>query len=213
MLNGEKPACQLRFLLKNNFFPYFKHITANLLTMEEYKRFTISLPEKLYEEFEKFRNKLGISRSDAIRKAMHTFMISDEHLSISSGNVVGCITIIMSHEHVDSKHEHPISKDKSHSREHSHGVNHDHEYGSRSIYASIQQADEILKTDIQHHFHDIIISTMHVHLEYEKCLEIIAVNGSYERVKKLKEDLQRLKSVISVGFFIIDKESIKTLKE
>ncbi|MHA2050354.1 MAG: CopG family ribbon-helix-helix protein [Promethearchaeota archaeon] len=63
--------------------------------MEEYKRFTISLPEKLYEQFEKFRNKLGISRSDAIRKAMHSLMISDENILISSGNVVGCITLII----------------------------------------------------------------------------------------------------------------------
>ena len=63
--------------------------------MEEYKRFTVSLPEKLYEQFEKFRDKLGMSRSDAIRKAMHNFMISEENVSVSTGNVVGCITFIM----------------------------------------------------------------------------------------------------------------------
>ena len=167
--------------------------------MEEYKRFTISLPEKLYEQFEIFRNKLGISRSDAIRKAMHSFMISEENLSISSGNVVGCITIIMAHEHPDVKQE-------EHSHNSSHTADHEHDYTSHTMYASVQQTDEILKTDIQHHFHDIIISTLHVHLEFEKCLEIIAVSGPYERVKKLKDDLQRLKSIISVGFFIVDKE-------
>jgi len=47
---------------------------------------------------------------------------------------------------------------------------------------------------------------MHIHLEFEKCLEIIAVSGPYNLVKKLKEALQRLKSVISIDFFIIDKE-------
>ncbi|MFX1438358.1 MAG: CopG family ribbon-helix-helix protein [Promethearchaeota archaeon] len=167
--------------------------------MEEYKRFTISLPEKLYEQFESFRNKLGISRSDAIRKAMHSFMISEENLSISSGNVVGCITIIMAHEHPDIKQE-------DHSHNSSHTANHEHDYSSHTMYANVQQTDEILKIDIQHHFFDIIISTMHVHLEYGKCLEIIAVSGPYDRVKTLKERLQRLKSVISVGFFIIDKE-------
>lgn len=167
--------------------------------MEEYKRFTVSLPEKLYEQFEEFRNKLGISRSDAIRKAMHTLMINEENVSISSENVVGCITTIMEHQHPDlEQHDHAHSD--------SHLTNHDHEYGSRSMYANVQQTDEILKNDIQHHFYDIIISTMHVHLEYEKCLEIIAVSGPYERVKKLKNDLQKLKSVISLGFFIIDKE-------
>ena len=166
--------------------------------MEDYKRFTVSLPQDLYNKFEEFRNKLGISRSDAIRKAMHFFMIQEENISVVSENVVGCITLMMTHEHVDLNHEHPHGED--------HDFEHNHDYSSRSIYANVQQTDEILKNDIQHHFHDIIISTMHVHLEYEKCLEIIAVSGSYERVKKLKDDLQRLKSVLSIGFFLIDKE-------
>jgi CopG family nickel-responsive transcriptional regulator len=175
--------------------------------MEDYKRFTISLPKKLYELFEKFRNRLGISRSDAIRKAMHSFMITEENLVSSTGNVVGCITIIMSHEH-------PDIKTQEHHRSHTHTADHDHDYESRSMYANVQQTDEILKTDIQHHYFDIIISTMHVHLEYEKCLEIIAVSGPYNRVKKLKDDLQKLKSVISTGFFIIDKErDIENKKE
>ncbi len=166
--------------------------------MEDYKRFTVSLPQDLYNKFEEFRNKLGISRSDAIRKAMHFFMIQEENISVVSENVVGCITLMMTHEHVDLNHEHPHGED--------HDFEHNHDYSSRSIYANVQQTDEILKNDIQHHFHDIIISTMHVHLEYEKCLEIIAVSGSLQQVKKLKDDLQRLKSVLSIDFFIIDKE-------
>ncbi len=167
--------------------------------MEEYKRFTVSLPEKLYGQFEIFRKKLGISRSDAIRKAMHSLMISEENISISPGDVVGCITTIMTHEHPDIKHE-------NHSHEFSNSTDHDHDYSSSSMYANVHQTDELLKTDIQHHFFDIIISTMHVHLEYEKCLEIIVVSGPYTRVKKLKDDLQKLKSIISIGFFIIDKK-------
>jgi len=166
--------------------------------MEEYKRFTVSLPQDLYDKFEEFRDKLGISRSDAIRKAMHLFMIQEENISVVSENVVGCITIMMAHEHVDLNYEH--------SHEHLNDFHHDHDYSSRSIYANVQQTDEILKNDIQHHFHEIIISTMHVHLEYKKCLEIIAVSGPYKDVKKLKDSLQRLKSILSIGFFIIDKE-------
>jgi metal-responsive CopG/Arc/MetJ family transcriptional regulator len=172
--------------------------------MEGYKRFTVSLPEKLYEQFEIFRNELGISRSDAIRKAMHTLMISDENISLSTGDVVGCIATIMIHEHPDIKHE-ENSHALSHSADHDH--DHDHDYGSGSMYANVHQTDELLKTDIQHHFFDIIISTMHVHLEYEKCLEIIIVSGPYARVKKLKDDLQKLKSIVSIGFFIIDKKT------
>lgn len=164
--------------------------------MEEYKRFTISLPPDLYEKFEEFRNKIGLSRSDAIRKSMHLLMTQEETLSVGSENIVGCITLMMTHEHFDSTEEH--------SHEHLLGSNHDHEYNSRTTYANVQQTDEILKIDIQHHFHNIIISTMHVHLEYNRCLEIIAVSGSYNDVKKLKNRLQRLKIVLSLGFFIAD---------
>jgi CopG family nickel-responsive transcriptional regulator len=167
--------------------------------MEEYKRFTVSLPQDLYDKFEEFRNKIGISRSDSIRKSMQLFLIQEENISEVSENVVGCITIMMSHEHVDITTEH--------SHEHLNGSDHNHDYSSRPIYANVQQTDEILKNDIQHHFHDIIISTMHVHLEYKKCLEIIAVSGPYQDVKKLKDSLQRLKSVLSLGFFIVDKDS------
>jgi len=32
-------------------------------------------------------------------------------------------------------------------------------------------------TDLQHHFHELIISTMHLHLDEENCLEVLAVKG------------------------------------
>jgi CopG family nickel-responsive transcriptional regulator len=180
--------------------------------MEEYKRFTVSLPKDLYDKFEAFRNKMGISRSDSIRKAMHSLMVDEENISVTSGNVVGCIPIIMLHEHFIGKDPKDISHEHSHEINHNDG-HHDHEYDSGPIYATVQQTDEIRKNDIQHHFHDVITSTMHVHLEFEKCLEIIAVSGPYERVKLLKERLQRLKSVISIDFFIIDKEFPSHLNE
>jgi CopG family nickel-responsive transcriptional regulator len=166
--------------------------------MEEYTRFTVSLPKELYDKFEEFRERLGISRSDAIRKAMQSLMISEESIPISSGNVIGCISIVMGHEHyhIEDKHE-----NLNHAKNHHH-----HDYGSRPTYANIQQSDEILKNDIQHHFHEIIISTTHVHLEFNKCLEIIIVSGPIGRVKNLKDDLQALKSVFSTGFFIIDAD-------
>lgn len=179
--------------------------------MEEYKRFTVSLPKDLYEEFETFREAINISRSDAIRKAMKALMVAEENIPIISGNVVGCISIIMIHKHFEQKDTNRDDEKDHDLHDHSHVIDHDelhhtHDFSSRPVYASTYQTDEILKTDIQHHFNDIIISTLHVHLEYEKCLEILAVSGPYQRVKKLKDDLQRLKSVLSTGFFIVDKE-------
>ncbi len=169
---------------------------------DEYKRFTISLPRDLYKDFELFRETLDMTRSDCIRKAMKSYMISEENTATTNGNVIGCIPMVLIHEHFAPDDSHPHDHNHPHDSDHQH----DHEYISRPIYAKVQQTDHILRNDIQHHFRDIIISNMHIHLEFEKCMEIIAVSGPYERVKKLKNDLQRLKSVISIGFFVVDKE-------
>jgi len=175
---------------------------------EEYKRFTVSLPQKLYEDFESFRKKKKWARSDSIRKAMKSFMISEENIAESSGNVAGCITMIMAHEHVKKIDEirNNLTFDLNNEHNHDHDHQHAHEYISKPIYANIQQTDSLLSKDIHHHYGDVILSTLHVHLEYEKCMEIIAVSGSYERVKNLRDDLQRLKSVLSIGFFVVDRE-------
>ncbi|MFX1257846.1 MAG: CopG family ribbon-helix-helix protein [Promethearchaeota archaeon] len=164
---------------------------------EKYKRFTISLPHSLYDDFESFRKKMDLSRSDIIRKAMRSFMVSEENIPISSGNVVGCITTIISHEHFEFNSQNSLN--------HSHDFNnqHEHEYRSTPIYANIQQTESLLFKDIQHHFKDVIISTLHIHLEFEKCMEILAVSGQYERIKALRDRLKKLKSVLSISFFVI----------
>ena len=170
---------------------------------EDYKRFTVSLPQDLYEEFEKYRKKLKISRSDAIRKAMYSYMSSQENLSKISDNVVGYISLIMSHEHFTEEHTH-YDEDEQHNGE---LLDHEHDYGSRPIYAKVHQTDLILNNDIQHHFTDVIISKMHIHFQFDKCLEIIAVSGSYKRVIKLKDNLERLKSVLTINLYLIDKKN------
>ncbi|MDD5292184.1 MAG: nickel-responsive transcriptional regulator NikR [Candidatus Omnitrophica bacterium] len=50
-------------------------------------------------------------------------------------------------------------------------------------------------TDMQHDFQGIIISTQHVHLDHDNCLEIIAVKGSPKQVKKLADTLKSIKGV------------------
>ncbi|MBD3254154.1 MAG: ribbon-helix-helix protein, CopG family, partial [Candidatus Lokiarchaeota archaeon] len=126
---------------------------------EEYQRFTISLPKDLYDRFEDFRKKLDASRSEAIRKAMTAYMISEENIPQLSGNVVGCITLILAHEHFnpnkdhshehssvknenvehDHNHDHDHSDLKSHAHKHDKGYFHDHDYSSMPVYANVQQ--------------------------------------------------------------------------
>ncbi|ACF10889.1 putative transcriptional regulator, CopG family [Chlorobaculum parvum NCIB 8327] len=49
--------------------------------------------------------------------------------------------------------------------------------------------------DIQHDFHDLIISTQHVHLDHENCLEVIAVKGNAPDIEKLSSALKVLVGV------------------
>ena len=56
--------------------------------------------------------------------------------------------------------------------------------------------DEI--TSIQHKHENVISSTMHIHLEENKCLEIIAVRGIAQEVKNLAQDLMGKKGVKQV---------------
>lgn len=50
-------------------------------------------------------------------------------------------------------------------------------------------------TDLQHGFQKEIISTQHVHLDHSNCLEIIAVRGKAQKVRKLAEMLQAIKGI------------------
>jgi len=49
--------------------------------------------------------------------------------------------------------------------------------------------------DIQHHFQKLIISTQHIHLDGENCLEIVAVKGNATEVQKLADRLKSIKGV------------------
>ena len=50
-------------------------------------------------------------------------------------------------------------------------------------------------TDLQHHFHSLIISTMHVHLDEENCLEILAVKGMADKIKAVADKLISIRGV------------------
>lgn len=50
-------------------------------------------------------------------------------------------------------------------------------------------------TDIQHEFHDLILSVQHVHLDHNNCLETIAVKGKSSQLKLLSNQLIALKGI------------------
>jgi CopG family transcriptional regulator, nickel-responsive regulator len=56
--------------------------------------------------------------------------------------------------------------------------------------------DEITKA--QHQFKNVISSTLHVHLEDNKCLEIIAVEGSVREIRSLAQVIMTKRGVKQV---------------
>lgn len=50
-------------------------------------------------------------------------------------------------------------------------------------------------TDIQHGNHHLVLSSMHIHLDHDNCIEVILMRGSSEQVKNLAELLIATKGV------------------
>lgn len=50
--------------------------------------------------------------------------------------------------------------------------------------------------DIQHEALDLVISTLHVHLDHDHCLEVIVAKGASDRIGRLADELRSLKGVI-----------------
>lgn len=55
-------------------------------------------------------------------------------------------------------------------------------------------------TELQHRHHSSIISTMHVHLDHNNCLEVILVRGKASVVQKLADSLIATKGVMHGRF-------------
>lgn len=50
-------------------------------------------------------------------------------------------------------------------------------------------------TDLQHHYHDVILSSQHFHLEQDLCMEIIAVKGKAVLLTQLADKLIAVKGI------------------
>jgi len=50
-------------------------------------------------------------------------------------------------------------------------------------------------TEIQHQYHDAIMSSVHVHLDHDNCMEVILVRGKSPSVEKLANSLIATKGV------------------
>ncbi|MFW5754421.1 MAG: nickel-responsive transcriptional regulator NikR [Marinilabiliaceae bacterium] len=68
--------------------------------------------------------------------------------------------------------------------------------GAISLVYDHHKHDLLLKlTDIQHEYHDVILSSQHFHLDDESCFEVIAVRGKSRRLTELADKLRAVKGV------------------
>lgn len=81
-------------------------------------------------------------------------------------------------------------------------VEHRQDYGDREIAGTItlvydhhKQHVQATLTDIQHDHHDVILASLHVHLDHHNCLEVLAVRGKAKVVKKIADALVAAKGV------------------
>lgn len=50
-------------------------------------------------------------------------------------------------------------------------------------------------TDLQHHYYDSIVSSMHIHIDGHNCLEVIVVRGKSREIKAIADRLIGTKGV------------------
>lgn len=50
-------------------------------------------------------------------------------------------------------------------------------------------------TDVQHNYHELIISSQHIHLDHDNCFEIVIVKGVGSKIEELFNALKGVKGV------------------
>mgnify|MGYP000899671788 FL=1 len=56
---------------------------------------------------------------------------------------------------------------------------------------------------IQHDYHNIIVSSVHVHLDHDNCLEVLVVKGPVNKIRELSDELVTQKGVKNGNLSII----------
>ena len=63
------------------------------------------------------------------------------------------------------------------------------------IYDHHQNELQERLTEFQHASHDIVISTMHVHLDHHNCLEVLVIKGRASEIRSFSDQLISTKGV------------------
>jgi CopG family nickel-responsive transcriptional regulator len=111
------------------------------------ERFTISLEEKLAQEFDAWiAERSYANRSEAVRDLLRAELERARLASTKGSHCVACLSYVYNHHQRDL-------------------------------------AERL--ASLQHAHHDLIISSMHAHLDHEHCLETVLLQGSTAAVEQL----------------------------
>jgi CopG family nickel-responsive transcriptional regulator len=62
-------------------------------------------------------------------------------------------------------------------------------------------------TELQHHAHDLVVSTMHVHLDHDNCLETLFLRGETPEVHAIAEKISAERGVRHASLNLVPVES------
>ena len=60
--------------------------------------------------------------------------------------------------------------------------------------------------DLQHEFLENIMTTLHIHLSKDQCLEVILVKGEMEKIKRLVDRISAMRGVLNVKLITAVRE-------
>lgn len=65
-------------------------------------------------------------------------------------------------------------------------------------------------TEQQHHAHDLVVSTLHVHLDHDHCLETVVLRGATEEVRRFADRLTAERGVRhgQLNLIPVDSEAV-----
>jgi CopG family nickel-responsive transcriptional regulator len=61
--------------------------------------------------------------------------------------------------------------------------------------------------DLQHHHHKEILTTTHIHVDHDNCLEVLVLKGKTRNIQKLADNIKSLKG-IKHGELVITESTI-----
>lgn len=138
-----------------------QHIPGGVLSSSgSVRRFSISLPPNLVEEFDEIWRSVGYeNRSKAVHDAIRSFITDVQWMRRETGTVVGTILVL--------------------------------------YYLDRPSLVERVAL-VRHRFRQVVRSTQQFYVEGNKVMEVIAVEGEVEEIKRLTQELMVMKGVKQV---------------